>query len=89
MLCRLLTAESSAILTSGKVEMGPDFQYAYLFGEHTENGHRFYGHNGGAPGINAEFSVFPDLGYTIVVLSNTDGGASPVASFARQMIVNR
>ncbi len=87
---KILAPESTKILTTGKVSMGsPEMQYAYLFGDHLEKGHRFFGHNGGAPGINAEFSVYPDLGYTVVVLSNYDEAASTVARFIRNMIHER
>lgn len=83
---KLLGAEQLAILTRGKVRMGPDASYAYLFGDHESNGHRYFGHNGGAPGINADFSIFPELGYTVIALSNYDRGAIPVANKARELI---
>lgn len=35
-----------------------------------------YGHGGMAPGMNAHFRVFPDLGYVIIVLSNFDPPAA-------------
>jgi D-alanyl-D-alanine carboxypeptidase len=31
-----------------------------------------YGHDGGAPGMNAEFRVFPKLGIVAIGLSNLD-----------------
>ena len=36
------------------------------------------GHGGGAPGVSAEFRRYLDDGYTLVVLSNYDDGASPL-----------
>ncbi|MFC1701812.1 hypothetical protein ACFL1J_03585 [Pseudomonadota bacterium] len=76
-------------MTTVKVQQGPAGGYAYLFGDFRVNGQRYIGHSGGAPGINAEFSVFPDSGYTIVVLSNTDFNASPVADKIRQWVAYR
>ena len=73
-------------MTSYKVQQGADDGYAYLYADNRVNGQRYIGHNGGAPGINAEFSVFPDSGYTIVVLSNTNFNASPVADQIRQWV---
>jgi CubicO group peptidase (beta-lactamase class C family) len=35
-------------------------------------GHRWFGHNGGAPGANVETAAFPDDGVVVVVLSNRD-----------------
>jgi CubicO group peptidase (beta-lactamase class C family) len=71
-LHKLLNPEYTEIVTTGKVEMSPDEKYCYLFGEEFPGGHRAIGHNGGAPGINAFFKTLPDLGYTVVVLSNYD-----------------
>ena len=82
----LLSKEYTDIVTTGKVPMGPDAMYAYLFGDETENGHRFIGHNGGAPGINAVLSIFPESDYVVAVLANYDGAASTVAQRARALI---
>lgn len=43
-------------------------------------GHRFVGHSGGAPGVSAEFRRYPEDGYTLIVLSNYDDGATPLAT---------
>jgi len=84
----LIDAEHREEMTSYKVQEEPDdgYGYAYLYADERINGRRYIGHNGGAPGINAEFSVFPDSGYTIVVLSNSNFNASPVADQIRQWI---
>ncbi|MHC4991541.1 MAG: serine hydrolase, partial [Planctomycetota bacterium] len=86
---RLLGPEYADLLVSGKVGMGGGAQYAYLFGDHVENGHRSYGHNGGAPGISAELRVYPELGYSYAVLSNYDGGAGSVTPFLQDLISRR
>jgi uncharacterized protein (TIGR02246 family) len=36
------------------------------------NGTRAIGNNGGGPGTNSTFIVYPELGYTVVVMSNYD-----------------
>ena len=47
------------------------------------NGVTSYGHRGSAPGVNADFAVYPRSGYTIIVLSNRGyPHASNVAEFA-------
>jgi|KBSMisStandDraft_5_1062788.scaffolds.fasta_scaffold1448031_2 CubicO group peptidase (beta-lactamase class C family) len=50
----------------------PGFHYGFGFGVGTMSGHRWFGHNGGALGLNAEFIIFPDDQWTVVVLSNRD-----------------
>ena len=61
--------------TTGKVSMG-GMTYAYGFGEGRANGWREVGHNGGAPGVSADFKSFPDQGVDIVVLANVDPPAA-------------
>lgn len=36
------------------------------------NGKHIVGHNGGAQGIAANFDMYPELGYTAVLLMNSD-----------------
>ncbi|HWS78045.1 MAG TPA: serine hydrolase [Thermomonas sp.] len=48
--------------------------------------HLAVGHGGGAPGINAEFRRYPDDGYTVIVLSNYDMGATPLAEAIEQAL---
>ena len=86
---RLLSPEMTDTLLTGKMQMGPGVKYAYLFGDHTCGGHRFHGHNGGASGISAVLSFYPDLGYTVAVLANIDAAAEPIATFIRSAIEGR
>jgi len=72
---RLLNSKYTTIATTGKVQMGPEGKYAYGFGDFTVKGHRHIGHNGGAPGISADFREYLDLGYTAIILSNYDGAS--------------
>jgi len=49
----------------------------------TRNGEICYGQRGSAPGVNADFAVYPRSGYTIIVLCNRGHPhASNVAEFA-------
>jgi D-alanyl-D-alanine carboxypeptidase len=68
---RLLDAAHTSLVTSGKPGT-PRESYGYGFGTSNEGGVRSFGHNGGAPGINADFKIFPDSGYVLVVLGNLD-----------------
>lgn len=68
---KLLSAEDTETLTTGKVDYGKR-RYAYGFTEETANGHRLIGHGGGNTGIADELMIFPDLGYTAVILTNGD-----------------
>ncbi len=68
---QLLSAKYTELVTTGKVPMGGN-QYAYGFGDLRINGKRAFGHNGGAPGIASSLNIFPELGYTVIVMTNYD-----------------
>jgi len=68
---KLLSQKYTDLVTTGKVNMG-QAKYAYGFGDFMVNGTRVFGHNGGAPGIASDLSMYPELGYTSVVMTNYD-----------------
>ena len=82
----LIAPEYREVMTTNKLSGAQRNGYGYLYGDAQVNGRRYIGHNGGAPGINAEFSVFPESGITLIVLSNSDHAASPVADQVRQWL---
>jgi len=51
-------------------------QYGYGFDVQGQARLRSYGHGGGAPGMNGELRIFPELGYVVVSLSNLDPPAA-------------
>ncbi len=85
---KLLSKKYTDILTTGKVEVGgPDRKYAYGFGDSVIDGRRVVGHNGGAPGIGANFDMFPESGYTAVILTNSSPPAMmPVVKKLRELV---
>jgi CubicO group peptidase (beta-lactamase class C family) len=50
--------------------------YGYGFGIRGDGPLRSYGHGGGAPGMNGELRIFPQLGYVLVSLANLDPPAA-------------
>ncbi len=73
---KLLNAEYTGLLTTGKTEQGGGRKYAYGFMDTTEDGVRWIGHGGGAPGMNGDLRIAPDSGYVIVALANLDPPAA-------------
>jgi CubicO group peptidase (beta-lactamase class C family) len=69
---RLISAESLAEATR------PQSAEPYGFGLDLrgEGPLRSYGHGGGAPGMNGELRIYPELGYVVVALSNLDPPAA-------------
>jgi CubicO group peptidase (beta-lactamase class C family) len=47
---------------------------------------RYFGHGGGAPGMNSLLRVFPGMGYTVVVLSNYDSGANLAGAYITEVL---
>jgi CubicO group peptidase (beta-lactamase class C family) len=74
---KLLDAEHTALLITGKVENGPGRKYAYGFEDARKDGVGFVGHGGGAPGMSGDLKIYPQSGYVVAVLSNLDPPAAP------------
>jgi CubicO group peptidase (beta-lactamase class C family) len=84
---KLLSQKYTEIVTTGKVEVGPGRKYGYGFGEEVSDGRHIVGHNGGGPGIGANFDMLPELGYTAVILTNYDPPTMmPVVKKIRELI---
>ena len=84
---KLLSKEQTALVKTGKVDGPGGSRYGYGFGDNISEGKHIVGHNGGAPGIAANFEMYPELGYTAVLLMNTDPPAMrPIIKGIRQRI---
>jgi len=85
---KLLDKAHTELVTTGKVDAGgPGGRYGYGFGERLLDGKHIVGHNGGAPGIAANFDMYPELGYTAVALMNADPPAMmPIVMGIRQRL---
>ena len=82
---KFLSERYTRLLTTGKVEGGPGM-YAYGFGEVTVGGVRWFGHSGGAPGMNGDLRIFPQSGYVVAALANQD---PPAADRITDLVANR
>ena len=82
---KLLNAQNTEMLTTGKVNAGGG-KYAFGFQDSMINGTRCFGHGGGAPGMNGMLQICPGPGYVIAILANMD---PPAASRVADFITNR
>ncbi len=72
---RLLGPASTRLVLTPKPELGaPTWGYGFA----VDTLRRMVGHGGGAPGVETEFDMFPETGYTAVVLANYGSSAGPV-----------
>lgn len=96
---KLVSHSTLASITKGKVNMpipgqpqsnhSGAIKYGYGFGEVFKNEIRIIGHNGGAPGAEAQLDIYPDLGYTVVVLSNYDRVVMPLMNQIEEIIISK
>lgn len=82
---RLLTRAQLETLWEVHIQPGP-IGYGYLFSIGRTAGRRWVGHNGGAPGISAEFLHYPDDGLVIVVLANQDRTATAMREWLHTQV---
>lgn len=84
---KLIPKRLLAVATSPK-NIGGGFGYGFAL--QGEGAARFYGGVGGAPGMNGELRIYPELGYVLVGLSNFDPPAaeSLVEFFSARMPVD-
>jgi D-alanyl-D-alanine carboxypeptidase len=68
----LISAETLALATTAQ-SVEP---YGFGFELRGEGSLQSFGHGGGAPGMNGDLRIFPDLGYVVVCLSNFDPPAA-------------
>ncbi len=84
----LLSRELVEEMTSRQIAIIPqlDQWYGLGFMRWTSDGVASVGHIGGAPGMSTLIEHYPDLGYTVVVLSNHDGGYLGASTRIREAI---
>lgn len=80
---KLVSAATAERLWSAKPDLhSPDYGYGFGVGKDALG--RRAGHSGGFPGIASVLDIYPDTGWTVVVLANVDGGMPPVAQKLRE-----
>jgi CubicO group peptidase (beta-lactamase class C family) len=73
----LLNEQYTTLAMKGKVATDRGTaQYAFGLIEDFINGVRIVGHSGGGPGINSNLDMYPQLGYTVAVMTNCDGAVA-------------
>ncbi|MFY2763096.1 serine hydrolase domain-containing protein [Arenimonas sp. MALMAid1274] len=84
---RLLSQAQWEVLWKAHAPQGRGMDYGYLFSSGTVAGQRWVGHNGGAPGISAEFRYYPADDLVIVVLANQDNASMAVGEWLNALVL--
>ena len=81
---------SKAMLTQATTPQRPGDWYGFGFMIGGKGATRYWGHGGGAPGMNAAFRFYPELDAVVVALANLDPGAADIEAdfYANRMAVN-
>jgi CubicO group peptidase (beta-lactamase class C family) len=80
---KLLDAQHTELLTTGKADTPMGGKYAYGMIERSIGTFHCFGHGGGAPGMNGDLEMCPQSGYVIAVLANFDPPAAQrISEFA-------
>lgn len=89
---RLLSKESLALMTTkGKLTSGKSFGYGMGVFIRRMGTHEVVRHGGGISGFRSDLAWYPDSGYIIAVLANSDNAKAPQISdrIARRLLPNK
>jgi CubicO group peptidase (beta-lactamase class C family) len=83
---QLLDKAHTEMLIANPIKTNWNDRYGFGFATSPENVEpRWFGHSGGAEGINSSLKIYPDSGYTVIVMSNLDKPAAErVADFIEE-----
>jgi CubicO group peptidase (beta-lactamase class C family) len=85
---RILNRPTTAIVLTGYIDADYGGRDGYGFETRLVNGVKTAGHRGSFPGSSNQVEFYPDLGYVLVVLGNTDGGADAIAAHVRALLTS-
>jgi hypothetical protein len=83
---RIVNRLLAAKMLTGHVDADYGGRDGYGFETRLVGEVRIVGHRGSLAGSSNEVEFYPDLGYAVVVLGNTDEGAQAIASHARALL---
>jgi CubicO group peptidase (beta-lactamase class C family) len=87
---RLLTRETTAHILTGFVDADYGGRDGLGFETRMTNGVRSAGHHGSLAGSSTHVEFYPDLGYSLIVLGNTDSsGTQQIATHIRTRLTSR
>jgi CubicO group peptidase (beta-lactamase class C family) len=81
--------EMTALVLTGYMDADYGGRDGYGFETRLVNGVKTAGHRGSLAGSSNQVEFYPDLGYVLVVLGNTDSGTQAIASHVRALVTGR
>ena len=78
----------TALVLTGYIDAGYGGRDGYGFETRVVNGVKIAGHRGALAGSSNQVEFYPDLGYVLVVLGNTDSGTEAIAAHVRALLTS-
>jgi hypothetical protein len=86
---RILKRETTALMLTGSIEADYGGRDGLGFETRMINGVRSAGHRGSLAGSSTQVEFYPDLGYVLIVLGNSDSsGTQDIASLVRARLTS-
>ena len=85
---RILNRKMTALVLTGYIDADYGGRDGFGFETRVVNGVKIAGHRGALAGSSNQVEFYPDLGYVLVVLGNTDSGTEAIAAHARALLTS-
>ena len=85
---RILNRDMTALVLTGYKDGDYGGRDGYGFETRVINGVKIAGHRGSLAGSSNQVEFYPDLGYVMVVLGNTDSGTEAIAAHVRALLTS-
>ena len=85
---KLLSQQMTIRVLSGYVDADYGGRDGYGFETRFINGVKMAGHRGALAGSSNQVEFYPDFGYVLIVLGNTDAGTEEIAAHARGLLTS-
>jgi CubicO group peptidase (beta-lactamase class C family) len=85
---RIVGPDMTALVLTGAIEADYGGRDGLGFETRFVGGVKTAGHRGSLPGSSNQVEFYPDLGYVLVVLGNTDSGADAIAAHLRARLTS-
>ena len=88
MAYQLLSRPMTDRVLTGYIDAEYGGRHGYGFETRQINGIKMAGHHGALAGSSNHVEFYPDLGYILVILGNTDSGTEAITERARSLITS-
>jgi CubicO group peptidase (beta-lactamase class C family) len=85
---KLLTREMTDRILTGAIDAEYGGRHGYGFETRQINGINAVGHHGALAGSSNHVEFYPDLGYVLVILGNTDSGTEDITTLVRRELMS-